>query len=115
MITLTIYNSGIINWIFKYCSISNQYHNKYGPAVIEPSTTDLKNFKSVAYYIYGEPHRVGGPAYVNNAGTITWICNGKYHRVDGPAIELANGKKFWYINGDEYTYLEFLLILESNR
>ena len=43
----------------------------------------------------GEPHRIGGPAYIGSSGYEAWYKEGKYHRLDGPAVIFAGGKEYW--------------------
>jgi hypothetical protein len=52
------------------------------------------------WYLNGDLHREGGPAYENADGTKFWYLNGKYHREDGPALEYPDGTKHWFLNGE---------------
>ena len=68
-----------------------------GPAVICPGTGYL------AWYQYGQLHRVDGPAVIRACGRAggseEWYFEGHLHRLDGPAIIRADGTQSWWIHG----------------
>ena len=74
------------------------FHRKDGPAV-------SSGWGYEAYYVYGKPHRIGGPAIiwpnVHNGSTSRkeWWVDGVLHRDDGPAIIRSDGTKEWWANG----------------
>jgi hypothetical protein len=68
-----------------------QRHRVDGPAV-EWANGDKK------WYMKDKLHRVDGPAVEWASGDKKWYMNGKLHRVDGPAVEWANGDKEWWVN-----------------
>jgi hypothetical protein len=55
---------------------------------------DLNGTKS--WYLYGQRHRVDGPAVEYADGAKFWFLHNQLHRVDGPAEEYADGSKYWY-------------------
>lgn len=71
--------------------IDGEYHREGGPA--------YKNGLLEQWYVHGKLHRLDGPAYIN--GNIQcWYMDGKIHRLDGPAdIDPISGSWKWYKNG----------------
>jgi hypothetical protein len=71
--------------------------------------------------LYGEYHRLDGPAVEYSDGYKQWRVVGKLHRLDGPAIERADGTKDWFIDGKHYKTQQehalavFLLMNEYER
>jgi hypothetical protein len=57
------------------------------------------SYGSKIWYLYGNLHRVDGPAWEEPDGSKWWYRNGKYHRLENPACELADGSKYWYQHG----------------
>jgi len=55
--------------------------------------------KKIIHSSNGIPHRLDGPAIMNEDGSEGWYINGLKHRFDGPAVTLADGSKYWYFNG----------------
>jgi hypothetical protein len=56
------------------------------------TTTDYTN-----YFRHGKPHRIDGPAIINQDGDRYWKQYGKLHRDnDRPAVTYSNGVQFWY-------------------
>jgi hypothetical protein len=66
------------------------------------------------WFLNGQLHRDGGPAFERYDGYSFWFKNGKLHRENGPAREWWDGTRQWYFN-DHYFWgnAEFLL-LEGN-
>ena len=73
-----------------------KYYNKDG------------SVESEYWYLNGEYHRDGGPAYIDyrEDGSIIekkWYLNGKRHRIDGPALifykkDGSVNSKCWFLN-----------------
>ena len=51
----------------------------------------------------GEPHRIDGPATIDDNGDSIWYMHGRRHRFGGPAVVYANGNTEWYIYGSYCT------------
>lgn len=62
------------------------------------------------YYVYGELHRVNGPAvkYANN--TKKWYFYGKLHRIDGAAIIYSFNYSIFYLSDINLSKSEYKLI-----
>jgi len=81
---------------------------------MEPEYKEVKELTRVGYefmidpfgakrwFLDGELHREGGPAYEDDEGYKEWYLNGLYHREDGPAIEYppknGGGNEWWLKN-----------------
>lgn len=46
----------------------------------------------------GKWHRVGGPAWEGNEGSISWYFNGKCHRTDGAALTVPGGSSYYLLS-----------------
>lgn len=77
-----------------------QLHRVDGPAVVEG------NGFFQAWYLNGQLHRDGGPAFAYTGGLQSWYLNGERHRADGPAFVLPSGYKEWWVNGQQLTEFE---------
>jgi hypothetical protein len=73
-------------------------------------TLEIDSAGNKFWYLYGERHRVDGPAIEWANGSESWWLNDNRHRVDGPAIEYADGSKGWRLNGKYYTFDDWLKI-----
>ncbi len=79
-----------------YWTIPGWYHKENGPA--------FKNGKNYAYYLYGNAHRIDGPAIVINQ-SVHWYYNDKKHRYSlsdinvGPAVVVPNKYCMWCKDG----------------
>jgi hypothetical protein len=60
-------------------------------------------------------HRTDGPAIEFASGAKSWYHNGLRHRTDGPAIERADGDKYWYIKGVDYTFNNWLELVNTTE
>ena len=60
-----------------------------------------------AWYMNGELHREGGPAYIHPDGQKEWFINGNRHRLDGPAVIWEGDIKDWFIDGRYYNEKNF--------
>jgi hypothetical protein len=87
---------------------NGQLHRTNGPAI---------EFASGAksWYHNGLRHRTDGPAVEYANGTKMWCQNDQLHRIDGPAVEYASGAKSWYIKGVEYTFNEWLNLVDTTE
>lgn len=80
--------------------------NKYNPAVEWDDGY-------TAWYIDGKLHRDNGPAIITSKGDKFWHQHNNLHRLNGPAVECAGQKPEYYINNVQYTYLEWLVKVET--
>ena len=76
--------------------LNGQLHREGGPAY---EGSDGSKY----WYLNDQLHREGGPAIEWSNGTKKWYLNGQLHREGGPAIEWSNGTKKWYLNGQKLT------------
>jgi hypothetical protein len=67
---------------------------------------------SKRWYQNNQLHRTDGPAIEFIDGTKMWYQNNKRHRTNGPAIEYDNGYKFWWFKGYEYTFIDWLNLVD---
>jgi hypothetical protein len=67
------------------------------------------------WYQNGQLHRTNGPAIEFASGAKSWYHNGLRHRTDGPAIERADGDKYWYIKGVDYTFNNWLELVNTTE
>jgi hypothetical protein len=67
------------------------------------------------WYQNDQRHRTNGPAVEHNNGDKFWYQNDQLHRIDGPAVEYASGAKSWYIKGVEYTFNEWLNLVDTTE
>jgi len=69
-----------------------------------------------AWYLNGNRHREGGPAFERADGYKEWWVNGELHREDGPAVEYARGSKEWYLRGvKQEPPVENFLVLNGKK
>jgi hypothetical protein len=87
---------------------NNQLHRTNGPAV-ERADGDK------CWYQNDQLHRTDGPAIEYASGTKAWYQNNKRHRTDGPAVEYAGGEKAWWFKGVEYTFNEWLELVDTTE
>jgi hypothetical protein len=52
---------------------------------------------------------------VHENGDRAWYQNNQLHRTDGPAIERADGDKYWYIKGVDYTFNNWLELVNTTE
>lgn len=70
-----------------------ELHRIDGPALTYPDGSKY-------WYQYGMFHREGGPAHITQDGSEFWYLNDQRHRIDGPAVIYSNGVNRWYIRGE---------------
>jgi hypothetical protein len=79
------------------------------------------NFTGIAVYplgskewwLNGQLHRDGGPAFERYDGYSSWFKNGKVHREDGPARQWEDGSGQWWLDGKEYTKPDWELLVNK--
>lgn len=83
-------------------AVWGEYHRLDGPAYISPHLTE--------WYLAGQRHRVGKPAVIRRHQTTGKVCERQWyfynwrHRLDGPAVESSFGEGEYYWFGEKLTY-----------
>lgn len=57
------------------------------------------------YYLNGQYHRIGGPAYGDFSGYEVWMIDNVTHRIGGPAKTYPHGTKEYWIDDKLYNYV----------
>ena len=95
-------DNGDVGWY-----LNNQLHRESGPAV------ELVN-GTRKWYLHGQLHRDSGAAVVWGNGYRAWYLHGKRHCETGPAIEYHDSTIAWYLNDREYSFVEWLDLINCS-
>ena len=63
---------------------------------------------TVMWFLNGNYHRIGGPAFISKDGKEKYYMNGRLHRSDGPAMLDHYNEPIWAFAGERLSFNEWI-------